>query len=516
MGVVDFEKIQKNEKATTRNKNYAKWTEGDRYKIGHFAIENGPAATVRKFNKDFPHLNESTVREFRKKVQQELSKAAEENRAPSKVIAKYAAPTGRPLLLGELDAMIQTYITSISSRGCVVNSVIAKSAAKALIARYPDAVGNVDIESSTWTKSLFKRMGFVNRRKTSSKVDIPDDARKEIEYIFLHDIVSLVEEHKIPESLILNLDQTPSKYVPVGNSTLAKKGASCVVIAGSADKRCITATFSVTLSGEFLPMQLIYGGKTTQSIPRFAFPKGFCLSANVSHFSNTAESIRLFEKIIIPYIKKKRQSLNLPVDQKALVVMDVFTGQTTKEVIAVLKENDICVVNVPANMTKFYQPLDLTVNGYAKRFTKTKFTEWYSKQIGKQMQEGKKLEDVDIPLRLSMLKPLHAQWLVELYNEMTSEKGKEIILSGWRAAGISDAIRLGILGLPTIDPFEDLDPLVQQDENLGEIREIANNEILQLVKPLEEKEDESSDSDEWVNEDGQAFDIFKDLIDDEE
>ena len=43
-----------------------------------------------------------------------------------------------------------------------------------------------------------------------------------------------------------------------------------------------------------------------------------------------------------------------------------------------------------------------------------------------------------------------------------------------------------------------------------------NNEILQLVKPLEEKGDESSDSDEWVNEDGQAFDIFKDLIDDEE
>ena len=44
---------------------------------------------------------------------------------------------------------------------------------------------------------------------------------------------------------------------------------------------------------------------------------------------------------------------------------------------------------------------------------------------------------------------------------MTSEKGKEIILSGWGAAGISDAIRLEILGLPSIDPFEDLDPLVQ-------------------------------------------------------
>ena len=61
---------------------------------------------------------------------------------------------------------------------------------------------------------------------------------------------------------------------------------------------------------------------------------------------------------------------NLPDDQKALIVMDVFTGQTTSPVVESYEENNICIVNVPANMTKYYQPLDFTVNGYAKRFMK--------------------------------------------------------------------------------------------------------------------------------------------------
>ena len=38
-----------------------------------------------------------------------------------------------------------------------------------------------------------------------------------------------------------------------------------------------------------------------------------------------------------------------------------------------LKEADLRIANVPANMTKFSQALDLTVNGYANRFFKRKF-----------------------------------------------------------------------------------------------------------------------------------------------
>ena len=104
------------------------------------------------------------------------------------------------------------------------------------------------------------------------------------------------------------------------------------------------------------------------SLPRYIFQNGFCLSFNPKHFSNTNESIQFLKEIITPYVVKQRQLLKGQVDQKALVIIDVFTGQMTVEVLNTYEEANILIINVPANMTKYYQPLDLTVNGYAKRF----------------------------------------------------------------------------------------------------------------------------------------------------
>ena len=108
--------------------------------------------------------------------------------------------------------------------------------------------------------------------KATGKVEIPEGAKQEAELLYLHNTVTLVEEHNIPQNLILNLDQTPLKYVPVAHNTMAKKGVKSVAIAGSADKRRITGTFVITLNGHFLPLQLIYGGKINQSLPRYKFP----------------------------------------------------------------------------------------------------------------------------------------------------------------------------------------------------------------------------------------------------
>ena len=59
--------------------------------------------------------------------------------------------------------------------------------------------------------------------KTTGTVEIPEGARKEAEFLYLHKITSLIEKFKIPESLVLNLDQTPLKYVPAMNHTMAKR-----------------------------------------------------------------------------------------------------------------------------------------------------------------------------------------------------------------------------------------------------------------------------------------------------
>ena len=64
---------------------------------------------------------------------------------------------------------------------------------------------------------------------------------------------------------------------------------------------------------------------------------------------------------------------------------------------------------------------------------------------------------------------------------MTTSKGKEIIDSGWKAAGISDAVKLGSSKLPPIDPFHDIDPM------LGDESESSNRHLLALCDVTDEE-----------------------------
>ena len=137
--------------------------------------------------------------------------------------------------------------------------------------------------------------------KTTGKVWIPVGPQREAELKFLHQIVNQFETHQTPHSLIIDFDQTPSKYVQVSAMTMDKKATSNVPIEGIDDKRSITATFSITFDSKFLPMQLIYKGKTSQSLPKIKFPDGFYLTANESHYGNEKEYIKFLE-FIKPYI----------------------------------------------------------------------------------------------------------------------------------------------------------------------------------------------------------------------
>ena len=91
--------------------------------------------------------------------------------------------------------------------------------------------------------------------------------------------------------------------------------------------------------------------------------------------------------------------------------MDVFKGQLTSKVLKVLKDNHILLQSVPANFTYLFQPLDVQggTNGFVKRLMKKKFSEWYTGKIMQGLDEGKQLAEIEVPLKLSIVKPLHAK-----------------------------------------------------------------------------------------------------------
>ena len=73
-------------------------------------------------------------------------------------------------------------------------------------------------------------------------------------------------------------------------------------------------------------------------------------------------------------------------------------------------------------MTNLFQPPDLIVSGSAKAYMKRKFNEWYSTSISRQLDEGKAVDDIEVELKLSVLKPINAGWIKDLYDYLTSEK----------------------------------------------------------------------------------------------
>ena len=121
----------------------------------------------------------------------------------------------------------------------------------------------------------------------------------------------------------------------------------------------ITATFSITLTGAFLSMQLNYV---------LAFSSDSVVSVNEKHYSNNEEVLNMLENVITPYIEEQGITLSLDLHNAAVLIMDVLKGQMACSVRELLNEKHILLKKVPANLTYLFQPLDVQggSNGYVK------------------------------------------------------------------------------------------------------------------------------------------------------
>ena len=241
----------------------------------------------------------------------------------------------------------------------------------------------------------------------------------------------------IPTDLVLNWDQTGIHYVPVSSYTMEKEGSKRVEIAGIEDKRQITAVFSATMSGTFLPIQLIYQGKMPKCLPSVQFPSDWNVTFTDNYWSNKNKMLHYLENILFPYIESTREKLGLDVNQSAFVIFNQFCAQCTERILSLLEDHHIHVDIVPANCTDRLQPLDVSVNKAAKDFLQRKFQDWYANQVclqiqRQQHQETKSLQPVD--LQMNIVKPLGARWIVSLFEYLNTKP--EIIKNGFRESGI--------------------------------------------------------------------------------
>ena len=317
-------------------------------------------------------------------------------------------PQGRPVLLGQvLDADVQGYVRSQRAVGGVINTAIVRAGAEGIILARDRSVlvkygGHIEL-TKAWAMSLLHRMGYSKRRcSNAGKVSLPH--LEEIQKNFLANIQSEVAMNDIPSVLVFNWDQTALRLIPTGQWTMHPTGAKVVPIAHCDDKRQVTAVLAATLTGEFLPPQIIYEGKTERCHPKGSVPDGWDIWHSSNHWSNEDTMVRYVEKVIVPFLDENRAEMNLEKTHPALALFDCFRGQVTPEFYSLIEKHNIIPVLVPANCMDKLQPMDVSVNKPVKDHIKQSFHSWYAEEVQSQLQSSVPVHEVKVDVRASIIK----------------------------------------------------------------------------------------------------------------
>ena len=151
----------------------------------------------------------------------------------------------------------------------------------------------------------------------------------------------------------------------------------------------------------------------------------------------------MLKEIILPYISKIKKELGLPGDQITCLILDAFKAQSTETVKLVLENLNIKDVQVPKNITRLLQPIDLTTNGLVKKMGQREFSNYFTTCITDTMLKDPKRDvtTIKVYLKLPTLKPLNAKTVCKVYQFLKADEGKKTILNGFRAVGIMDTLR---------------------------------------------------------------------------
>ena len=156
------------------------------------------------------------------------------------------------------------------------------------------------------------------KRKVCSKSKVTPENFESLKEQFLLDIKQLVHLEDIPPELIINWDQTAIHYVPISSWSMEVERSKCVEVVGTDNKWQITACFAGSMAGDFLPLQLVYEGKTTHCLPHVEFPRDWHITYSRTHWSNET-TMRVCRPNHLDLHQAKRAELKLAPNHASLL-----------------------------------------------------------------------------------------------------------------------------------------------------------------------------------------------------
>ena len=461
---------------------YHQYSPETRAAIGKFASLNGVSASSRHFSRQLKHhVSTSTVLSI-KKSHLEEKKRRDRGHSHQAITMLPSKTRGRPLLLGDIDGKIQAYLKKTRESGGVIKSRMVMSVAQRLVLYYNPSLlrengGHMELNRN-WALSLLERMKYVKRKGSTARSKESVSDFMERKKSFLQDVIATVEMEEIPFELILNWDQTGIKIVPSSNWTMELQGSKRVEITGIADKRQITAVLCGNIVGDFLPVQLIYQGRSHRCHPHYEFPDDWHITHSPRHWSTETTMLQYIENIILPYVEGVRHRLGCG-DSAALVIIDNFKGQITPAVNDLLESNNIHTCLLSPNTTDRLQPLDISVNKSVKDYLKRRFNDWYAQQVVQQIsgKSDDELENFELPaidLSMARMKEISAEWIVDMAEYIN--QNPTFLVNGFIKSGITEALT----GISELSNTEEQCEADQGDDSTDDESVTEENVIIEL------------------------------------
>ncbi|KAF9021319.1 hypothetical protein BDZ89DRAFT_898017, partial [Hymenopellis radicata] len=205
-------------------------------------------------------------------------------------------------------------------------------------------------------------LAWTYRRTTKAARKVPPNVDEILTEAFLREAY-VVRDYAVPDALRVNTDQTQIVYQQGTQTSWNARNAKQVPVAGRDEKRAFTLVPSIAASGDVLPMQAIFTGKTDASCPSpdaalydeaVQDLKVRFLPSKTDTYWSTQETMRdLVDHIIAPYFDAKKEELGLAADQVAIWKIDCWSVHKSREFMDWMAANHttIVVIFIPGNCT---------------------------------------------------------------------------------------------------------------------------------------------------------------------
>ncbi|KAF8595651.1 hypothetical protein BDV93DRAFT_456378 [Ceratobasidium sp. AG-I] len=273
-------------------------------------------------------------------------------------------------------------------------------------------------------------MGWSRRMATRAAQKLPSDLKNILFKSFLR-LACAIRDDDIPACCIVNADQTQVVYNMGSNISWAPKGERQVSVVGVEEKRALTLLQAISMSGDALPFQAIYVGKTSRSLPSETAPSldiaqslGFLLEfSGTKTYWSTLDTMRSFvSRILVPYFRSQIEIHNLPPTQRCVFQLDCWSVHRSEEFLTWMSTTYpwILLHFIPGGCTGVFQACDTGTQRVVKLAMRRASHEDIVNETSDALKGGCAPSDVINDHTIKTLRNRSVRWLVEGYTAINS------------------------------------------------------------------------------------------------